>query len=153
MKRGRYPKDISVLMDCVELNPQPRTAKYANCVYRSPDRVEFRSFRSCDRLDQADEILEMTCLRLLTLATAIAFAASNEESRSRDLSLAVCRTGAVCEKTVNEHLRRFQSVLHKGTNLLQQPLWESYIETLFLKLENLSRHSSPQKVRCTDVKL
>ena len=145
-----YPKDISVLIDGVELNPQPRTVKYANCVYRSPDRVEFRS---CDRLDETDEILEMTCLRLLTLATAIEFAASNEGSRSRDLYLAACRTGAVCEKTVNEQLRRFLSVLHKGTGLLQQPLWESYIETLLHKLENLSRQSSPQKVRRADVKL
>ena len=129
-----YPPSVADLIIGIEIQPEPRTLKYANCVLRKSERVEFRS---CDRLETSQEILEMTCLRLFSLAAASEFKASEDEKRFRKLYFAACLDGSVCVKTVGEQLERFKSILRSGKEQVPKELWEGYSETLFQKLESL----------------
>ena len=132
-----YPKNIADLIRGIGIQPEPRTLKYANCVLRKPERVEFRS---CDLLETAQEILEMTCLRLLTLAAAEMYDASADEEHFRELYIAACLDGSVCTKTVQKQLERFKSILSAPPASMPQKIWDEYIATLLPKLEHLSSH-------------
>ena len=133
-----YPPSIADLVSGIEIQPEPRTLKYANCVLRRSERVEFRS---CDRLETSQEILEMTCLRLLTLAAASEFKASQDEQHFRDLYIAACLDGSVCTKTVQKQLSRFKEVLSLEPERISQEFWGDCIATLLPKLERLSHHA------------
>ena len=132
-----YPKNMAELISGIKIQPEPRTLKYANCVLRKPERVEFRS---CDRLETSQEILEMTCLRLLTLAAAEMYIASEDGERFRELYVAACLDGSVCTKTVQKQLERFKSILGAQPAQMNQQIWGNYIATLLPKLERLSSH-------------
>lgn len=140
-----YPKNISELVSGAELQPEPRTFKYANCVFRKPKRVEFRS---CDRLETSQEILEMTCLRMLTLAAASKFKPSDDETHFRQLYFAACLDGTICTKTVRNQLERLKSILSAEQEIIPQQFWGDYAESLLQKLNVLgggsvgSRHNA-----------
>lgn len=135
-----YPPSMVDLIGGVEIQPEPRTLKYANCVLRKAERVEFRS---CDRLETTQQILEMTCLRMLTLAVASEFQLS-EEQHFRDLYVAACLSGTVCTQTVQTQLERLKAILSLEPERIPQQFWGDYVESLFHKLDGLSgRSQSP----------
>ena len=82
----------------------------------------------------------MTCLRLLTLAAAEMYNASEDEDRFRELYVAACLDGSVCTKTVQKQLERFKSILSAQPAQMNQQIWGNYIATLLPKLEHLSSH-------------
>ena len=134
-----YPESVAGLISGIEIQPEPRTLKYANCVFRAPNRVEFRS---CDRLESSQQILEMTCLRLFALASAVEFDARQDEKRFRQLYLDACLDGSACANTIQGQLERFNAILRTAPEQVSQEQWGGYTETLFQKLEPLACHSS-----------
>lgn len=64
-----FPEDVSGLIATVRAPIESANLKFANCISRDPYRVEFRS---CDRLDNVEAILEMVLLRF-----AVYFAAQS----------------------------------------------------------------------------
>ena len=92
-----FPIDVSGLVAAADLDPEPQTLKFAYCVSRDEHRVEFRS---CDRLDDAETILEMIFLRLANYLAAKKGLSNQPKDRFPDFDRrsafeSVCRVGTV----------------------------------------------------------
>ena len=90
-----FPANLAGLVEAVELDPEPRTLKFAYCVSRSPERVEFRS---CDCLDSVEAILEMVFLRLASYLGSLKAVTEPTKDTfpgfdARDVFTEVCRSG------------------------------------------------------------
>ena len=127
-----YPRNIDNLIEAVKLIPPPRTAKYAYCAFRKPRRVEFRS---CDRLDTAEEILSMVCFRWLVVEAVKRYGRSGTEAMYCQLFEAACADGSVDQAVVHAQRDKLESCWNSVQK--SQSSWQVYAESLFAQLVRL----------------